>query len=216
MLFTEEEYANVERELILEVTLKWLEVWTTQKQLQIIQTAKNNIDSLTDINQRRYQNQVITQTDLFRTELLAKQYEIQLKSALQETSNLQKELGFLLGLIEAAQVDTITNFIFEMPESMDSLLSKSLEERSDIRSARQLIDIFDEIKNLLVPSITGALIPMDQLADVTFEGGQTNIYRYKNKREITVRTNIRDRDQGGFVAELQNRIQAEITIPKRI
>nr|WP_299205383.1 efflux RND transporter permease subunit [uncultured Brumimicrobium sp.] len=99
---------------------------------------------------------------------------------------------------------------------MDSLLSKSLEERSDIRSARQLIDIFDEIKNLLVPSITGALIPMDQLADVTFEGGQTNIYRYKNKREITVRTNIRDRDQGGFVAELQNRIQAEITIPKRI
>src|SRR5690554_2864357 len=55
---------------------------------------------------------------------------------------------------------------------------------------------------------------MDQLADVTFEGGQTNIYRCKNKREITVRTNIRDRDQGGFVAELQNRIQAEITIPK--
>lgn len=186
----------------------------TVLELQIIQTAKNNIDSLTDINQRRYQNQVITQTDLFRTELLAKQYEIQLKSALQETSNLQKELGFLLGLQEAAQVETITNFIFEMPESMDSLLSKSLEERSDIRSARQLIDIFDEIKNLLVPSITGALIPMDQLADVTFEGGQTNIYRYKNKREITVRTNIRDRDQGGFVAELQNRIQAEITIPK--
>src|SRR5690554_4833397 len=72
----------------------------------------------------------------------------------------------------------------------------------------------DEIKNLLVPSVTGALIPMDQLADVTFEGGQTNIYRYNNKREITVRTNIRDRDQGGFVAELQERIDAEITIPK--
>src|SRR5690554_6284473 len=53
-----------------------------------------------------------------------------------------------------------------------------------------------------------------QLADVTFEGGQTNIYRYNNKREITVRTNIRDRDQGGFVAELQERIDAEITIPK--
>src|SRR5690554_14083 len=54
----------------------------------------------------------------------------------------------------------------------------------------------------------------NQLADVTFEGGQTNIYRYNNKREITVRTNIRDRDQGGFVAELQERIDAEITIPK--
>src|SRR5690554_7916845 len=63
LLYAEEEYANIERELFFEVAQKWLEVWTTQKQLQIIQTAKNNIDSLTDINQRRYQNQVITQTD---------------------------------------------------------------------------------------------------------------------------------------------------------
>src|SRR5690554_757493 len=83
-----------------------------------------------------------------------------------------------------------------------------------IRYLPQFRDNIDEIKNLLVPSVTGALIPMDQLADVTFEGGQTNIYRYNNKREITVRTNIRDRDQGGFVAELQERIDAEITIPK--
>lgn len=72
----------------------------------------------------------------------------------------------------------------------------------------------DEIKNLLVPSATGSLIPMDQLAEVRFEEGQTNIYRYNNKREVTLRTNIRDRDQGGYVRELQERIEQEITIPK--
>ena len=155
LLFTEEEYANIERELFLEVAQKWLEVWTTQKQLEIIQTAKNNIDSLMDINQRRYENQVITQTDLFRTELLAKQYALQLKSALQEGKNLQKELGYLLGVQEDIQVDTAANFIFEIPESMNSLFLKSLEERSDIRSAKYLFDISESNvklqKSLAIP-----------------------------------------------------------------
>src|SRR5690554_2717016 len=72
----------------------------------------------------------------------------------------------------------------------------------------------DEIKKILVPSVTGALIPMDQLADINFEEGQTNIYRYNNKREVTLRTNIQGRDQGGFVRELQERIDTEISIPK--
>ncbi|HLV41391.1 MAG TPA: TolC family protein [Brumimicrobium sp.] len=153
--FTEEEYANVERELFLEVAQKWLDVWTTQKQLEIIQTAKNNIDSLTEINQRRYQSQVITQTDLFRTELLAKQYAIQLKNAVQEVKNHQKELGFFLGVNEEVQVDSSANFIFDMPNSMDSLLTQSLEQRSDIRSAKHLIDISESNvklqKSLAIP-----------------------------------------------------------------
>lgn len=72
----------------------------------------------------------------------------------------------------------------------------------------------DEIKKLLVPSATGSYIPMEQLADINFEEGQTNIYRFNNKREVTLRTNIRGRDQGGFVRELQERIEKEISIPK--
>lgn len=155
LLFTKEEYANIEREVFLEVAQKWLEVWTTQKQLEIIQTAKNNIDSLTSVNQRRFENKSITQTDLFRTELLAKQYAIQLKTAFQEAKNLQKELGFLLGIQEGIQVDTAASFIFEIPESMDSLFLKSLEERSDIRSAKYLFDISESNvklqKSLAIP-----------------------------------------------------------------
>lgn len=73
---------------------------------------------------------------------------------------------------------------------------------------------FDEIKNLLVPSISGPLIPMSQLADINYVEGQTNIYHYNSKRMITVRTNIRGRDQGGFVKELESKIEKQIGIPK--
>jgi cobalt-zinc-cadmium resistance protein CzcA len=55
---------------------------------------------------------------------------------------------------------------------------------------------------------------MDQLAEVSFVEGQTNIYRYNNKRMITVRTNIEGRDQGGFVKELNQKIAQKIKIPK--
>jgi cobalt-zinc-cadmium resistance protein CzcA len=83
-----------------------------------------------------------------------------------------------------------------------------------IRYLPQFRDNMDKIKNMLVPSTSGALIPMEQLADIRFVAGQTNIYRYDNKRMITVYTNIHDRDQGGFVKELENRISDEIHVPK--
>ena len=83
-----------------------------------------------------------------------------------------------------------------------------------IRYLPQFRNNIDEIKNLLVPSANGSLIPMSQLADINFMEGQTNIYRYNNKRMVTVRTNIRGRDQGGFVKELKKRIANEVKIPK--
>lgn len=72
----------------------------------------------------------------------------------------------------------------------------------------------EAIKNLQIPSSTGALIPMEQVADIQFIDGQTNIYRIDGKRMITVRTNVRGRDQGSFVAELQEKIGRQIHVPK--
>lgn len=83
-----------------------------------------------------------------------------------------------------------------------------------VRYLPQFRNNIDEIKTLLVPSVNGSLIPMSQLADISYVEGQTNIYRYNNKRMITVRTNIRGRDQGGFVKELKKRIKSEISVPK--
>ncbi len=83
-----------------------------------------------------------------------------------------------------------------------------------IRYLPQFRNNIDEIKKLLVPSANGSLIPMSELADISFVAGQTNIYRYNNKRMVTVRTNIRGRDQGGFVKELNENIASKVNIPK--
>ena len=83
-----------------------------------------------------------------------------------------------------------------------------------VRFLPQYRNSIDAIKEILVPSANGALIPMNQLAEISFIEGQTNIYRYGSKRMATVRTNIKERDQGGFVNELQAIINAKIHVPK--
>jgi cobalt-zinc-cadmium resistance protein CzcA len=72
----------------------------------------------------------------------------------------------------------------------------------------------EAISKLQVPSAAGELIPMSQLADIKFIDGQTNIYRINGKRMITVRTNVRGRDQGSFVKEVSEKIGKSITVPK--
>lgn len=133
-------YNETERNLLAEVAAKWLEAWTARKQLDIILQAKSNIDSMVYTNNVRYKNQVITQTDLYRTELMSKQYDIQYRSALQEYENRNKELKLLIGATAGMDIDTADVFAFTAHMNPDSLLNQSLSHRSDILTARAVAD----------------------------------------------------------------------------
>ena len=56
-------------------------------------------------------------------------------------------------------------------------------------------------------------MPLGQLARIETVRGPSIIARRENERQITVRTNIRGRDQGGFVAEAQAKVAASVTMP---
>ena len=107
-------------------------------------------------------------------------------------------------MIEAAIGGKVVTTLYDSNRRYDVLVRYLPENRNSIEA----------IQNLQVPAPSGALIPMRQLADVSFTDGQTNIYRINGKRMITVRTNIRGRDQGSFVQEISQRINKELSIPK--
>lgn len=69
------------------------------------------------------------------------------------------------------------------------------------------------IGNLLIPTRDGGRVPLLQLADIRIVDGATMIARRENERQITVRTNIRARDQGGFVADAQARFTTAVPLP---
>jgi outer membrane protein, heavy metal efflux system len=135
----EKNYAETERNVLLEVASKWLELWTAQMRSGIIAAAKTNIDSLLLVNKYRYQKEVITQTDLLRTEQLASQYQLLYQIALQEVNVQRRQLAFLLGESQPVDIDTTGNFIFSRPLQIDTLLQQSLLFRSDIQAARSAI-----------------------------------------------------------------------------
>jgi cobalt-zinc-cadmium resistance protein CzcA len=64
----------------------------------------------------------------------------------------------------------------------------------------------DAIKHMLVVSSSGARIPLSQLASIKLIDGPTIIQRESGNRQISVRTNIRNRDKGGFVSEAQQKV----------
>ena len=70
-----------------------------------------------------------------------------------------------------------------------------------------------DIGNILVDAPSGQRIPLNTLASITIDDGATIISRQDGERQISVRTNIRGRDQGGFVAEAQARIAEAIHLP---
>ncbi len=140
---TQKQYADTERHLFQTVAQKWLDVWAARKQLDLLGTAKANIDSLANINRLRLKNQVITSTDLARTELLANQYDIQLKSASQEYRNQLSNLKFLMGVQDSIRIDTTDQFAFAFPDQMDAIVEQALQNRTDIQAIKSTMDVAD-------------------------------------------------------------------------
>jgi len=77
------------------------------------------------------------------------------------------------------------------------------EARTDIES----------IGGILVTTKSGERVPLAQLASIEVVNGASIIARRENRRMISVRTNIRGRDQGGFVADAQRQFNARVTLP---
>lgn len=69
------------------------------------------------------------------------------------------------------------------------------------------------IGSILVPTPEGGRVPLAQLADVRVRDGASIVARRENQRQISVRTNIRDIDQGTFVERAQKRIAESVSIP---
>jgi len=80
-------------------------VWIAQNQIRVIEIAKNNADTLAKINALRLKNQVISETDLIRTQLLSEQYAVQLRSVRQDLLNKRSQLRFLIGSTDSVDVD---------------------------------------------------------------------------------------------------------------
>ncbi len=93
--------------------------------------------------------------------------------------------------------------IFEGIKRFDILVRYTLDARSTPEAIRELV----------IRSPTGALLPLHQIAQVEEIVGPRQITRENNQRFISIQTNVRGRDIGSFVAEGQKLIAQKVKLP---
>jgi len=69
------------------------------------------------------------------------------------------------------------------------------------------------IRNLLVPTDSGALVSLEQVADVSEVVGPIQINREKHQRRWIVQGNVRGRDLGSVADEIRARISEKVELP---
>ncbi len=89
------------------------------------------------------------------------------------------------------------------------------DRRADIvvRLPEKLRSDPDWLSNLPIPLSSGGYVPLRELADLNLEIGYNQIYRENGKRRVVVSANVRGRDLGSFVKDVQRAVQTNVDIP---
>jgi cobalt-zinc-cadmium resistance protein CzcA len=71
----------------------------------------------------------------------------------------------------------------------------------------------DGLAQLPLPLPTGGYVPLGEVAALELAQGPNQINRENGKRRVVVTANVRGRDLGGFIADLQARVGSEAELP---
>lgn len=209
-----EEYKN---DISYQTALKWLDVWLSKVEMDIILQAESNLDTLLESNIERYNSKLITKNELMRTQILDEQYNILEYAAKQKYNSEVRKLRFMIGAEDDITIDIANDFFYkDIPDEADSLIKYALEYRPDMLSNKARVNISSSSitlnKALAVPNPEIGLIsnPQNsipylgwyfQMPIPIFDRNQGNIQRAKieyTQSELQLKTNV-------------NKIKTEIT-----
>jgi heavy metal efflux system protein len=110
--------------------------------------------------------------------------------------------------------------VFEGDRRFDLVVRLPDTLRRDLSALRQLpVPLPHRRGGVIDAALTGpefippAFIPLSEVARIELTEGLNQISRENGKRRVVVQANVRGRDSGSFVAEAQQRIDAEVNLP---
>lgn len=69
------------------------------------------------------------------------------------------------------------------------------------------------LETLLIPTPGGQLVPLNRVAKIVSEESPVQVSREQGKRRVVVQSNVRGRDLGSYVEEVQQKVQSELKLP---
>jgi len=71
----------------------------------------------------------------------------------------------------------------------------------------------EKLRQIKIDDPQGRQIPISQLADIVIEDGPSEISRHAIRRRLLIQCNVRGRDLAGFVADAQQAVGRQVTLP---
>ena len=130
--------------------------------------------------------------------------------------DVQRTVGIAIGGEVAGQFfegDRRFDIVVRLPESIRSNTA-ALNDLPIPRLNHDHYDAPDESGRMASwKTGTPAFVPLREVAKIEEQLGPNQINRENGKRRVVVTANVRDRDLGGFVNELREKVGAEVEVP---
>ncbi len=132
--------------------------------------------------------------------------ELQIKPQESKMAQYAVSIADAQAVIEMAVGGKSATTFYENERTFDVILRFEENFRSDE----------NKIGDILIPTMDGNMVPLKEIADITFVTGPAFIYREGSSRYVGVGFSIRDRDLGSAIKEAQNIVNGNISLPKGI
>jgi cobalt-zinc-cadmium resistance protein CzcA len=106
--------------------------------------------------------------------------------------------------------------VFEGDRRFDLVVRLREALRIDLEAIQRLpvlLPISERATTVVVTAPRSSFVPLGAVAEVNIAPGPNQISRENSKRRVVVTANVRGRDLGSFVAEAEERIRGEVSIP---
>lgn len=148
--------------------------------------------------------QGIQGSDDFRIERVTGQQYLQIDIDREAIARLGLNVADINDLIETAIGGREATEIFEGERRFAAV----------VRLPARFRDNLEAISNLLIDAPNGASVRLTDVARISINDGPAQVSRELGKRRIVVGINVKDRDLGGYVAELQQKVNAKVKLPE--
>ena len=113
-------------------------------------------------------------------------------------------VGDVNNTVQTALADSVANTFYDGDRRFDVTL------RLDA-AFRQSVDSIDNLPITLPGGVS--TIPLSEIADITIKQGASRVSREGVSRVVSIKCNLLNRDQGGFVKEAMAKVKAEVILP---
>ena len=113
-------------------------------------------------------------------------------------------VGDVNNTVQTALADRVVNTFYDGDRRFDVTL------RLDA-AYRQSVDSIDNLPITLADGVS--TIPLSEIADITIKQGASRVSREGVSRVVSIKCNLLNRDQGGFVKEAMAKVKANVNLP---